>query len=46
MKRALREVREARRGAAPDIERAAFSERWGAPDHQQAMRNFAAKKEG
>jgi enoyl-CoA hydratase/carnithine racemase len=44
MKRALREVREARRGAAPEIERAAFSERWGAPDHQRAMQAFAARK--
>jgi hypothetical protein len=46
MKRTLRQVREARRGVAPDIERAAFTERWGAADHQQAMRAFAAKKEG
>ncbi len=44
MKRALREVREARRGDAAEIERAAFSKRWGAPDHQHAMRAFAAKK--
>jgi enoyl-CoA hydratase/carnithine racemase len=44
LKRALREVREARRGAAPERERAAFSERWGAPDHREAMGAFAAKK--
>jgi enoyl-CoA hydratase/carnithine racemase len=44
MKRTLREVREARRGAAIERERAVFSERWGAPDHQRAMDAFLAKK--
>lgn len=44
LKRALREVREARRGAAVDRERAIFSERWGAPDHRDAMDAFLTKK--
>jgi enoyl-CoA hydratase/carnithine racemase len=44
MKRTLREVREARRGGAIERERAVFSERWGAPDHQRAMDAFLAKK--
>jgi enoyl-CoA hydratase/carnithine racemase len=44
MKRTLREVREARRGAAMDRERAAFSSLWGGPGHQQAMSAFLAKK--
>jgi enoyl-CoA hydratase len=44
LKRALREVREARRGAAMDRERSVFSERWGAPDHRDAMNAFLAKK--
>jgi enoyl-CoA hydratase/carnithine racemase len=44
IKRALRDVREARRGAALEVERAAFSERWGAADHQRAMQAFATKK--
>jgi enoyl-CoA hydratase/carnithine racemase len=44
LKRALREVREARRGAAVDLERAAFSERWGAADHRDAMGAFLARR--
>jgi enoyl-CoA hydratase/carnithine racemase len=44
LKRALREVREARRGAAMDHERSAFSERWGAPDHRDAMNAFISKR--
>ena len=44
MKRTLREVREARRGAAMEREREVFSERWGGPDHQQAMSAFLSKK--
>jgi enoyl-CoA hydratase/carnithine racemase len=44
LKRALREVREARRGAAVDRERAMFSERWGAADHRDAMSAYLAKK--
>jgi enoyl-CoA hydratase/carnithine racemase len=44
LKRALREVREARRGDAMIRERAAFTERWGAPDHARAMDAFLAKK--
>ncbi len=44
LKRTLREVREARRGASVERERAAFLERWGAPDHQAAMRAFLARK--
>jgi len=43
LKRGLREVREARRGAATERERAIFVERWGGPDHQQAMSAFLAK---
>jgi enoyl-CoA hydratase len=44
LKRALREVREARRGAAADRERLAFNERWGAADHRDAMSAYVAKK--
>lgn len=44
MKRALRGVREARRGAAIELERAAFSERWGGPDHREAMDAFLSRK--
>jgi enoyl-CoA hydratase/carnithine racemase len=44
LKRALREVREAQRGAAADRERASFSERWGAADHRGAMSAYLAKK--
>jgi enoyl-CoA hydratase/carnithine racemase len=44
LKRALREVREARRGAAVERERAVFSERWGAADHRDAMRAFLARR--
>lgn len=44
MKRALREVREARRGAAMERERQVFSERWGEADHQSAMDAFFSKK--
>jgi enoyl-CoA hydratase/carnithine racemase len=44
LKRALQEVREARRGAALERERAVFTERWGGPDHRAAMSAFLAKK--
>jgi enoyl-CoA hydratase/carnithine racemase len=44
MKRTLREVREARRGAAMERERQVFSERWGGADHQTAMDAFFSKK--
>lgn len=44
LKRALREVREARRGAAVERERSVFAEQWGAPDHRAAMSAFVAKK--
>jgi enoyl-CoA hydratase len=44
LKRALREVREARRGAAMDRERQIFAERWGASDHQDAMNAFVSRK--
>jgi enoyl-CoA hydratase/carnithine racemase len=44
LKRALREVREARRGAAVERERSVFFERWGAADHRDAMSAFLAKK--
>jgi enoyl-CoA hydratase/carnithine racemase len=44
LKRALREVREARRGEAVERERAVFSERWGGADHRDAMDAFTARK--
>ncbi|MFO0762607.1 MAG: enoyl-CoA hydratase/isomerase family protein [Byssovorax sp.] len=44
LKKTLRAVRELGRGEAMAMERAAFSERWNAPDHRQAM-NAVAKKE-
>lgn len=44
MKRTLREVREARRGDAPAREREAFSQRWGAADHRDAVDAFLSKK--
>jgi enoyl-CoA hydratase len=44
LKRALREVREARRGAAVDRERLVFSERWGAADHRDAMKAFLSRR--
>ncbi len=44
LKRALREVREARRGAAVERERSVFFDRWGAADHRDAMSAFLAKK--
>jgi enoyl-CoA hydratase/carnithine racemase len=44
LKRALYEVREARRGAAVDRERVVFSERWGAADHRDAMRAFLSRR--
>ncbi len=44
LKRALTDVREARRGAAIDREREAFAARWGSPDHRAAIRAFATRK--
>jgi enoyl-CoA hydratase/carnithine racemase len=44
LKRALREVRAARRGDALDRERDVFSERWGGGDHRQAMDAFLGRK--
>jgi enoyl-CoA hydratase/carnithine racemase len=44
LKRALREVRQARRADALDRERGVFSERWDGPDHRDAMDAFAARK--
>jgi enoyl-CoA hydratase len=44
LKRALREVREARRGAAVEREREVFSERWGAADHRDAMNAFLTRR--
>jgi enoyl-CoA hydratase len=44
LKRALHEVREARRGAAVERERAAFTAQWGGPDHREAMSAFATRK--
>lgn len=43
LKKTLRAVRELGRGEAMGMERAAFSERWGAADHQKAMGAIAAK---
>jgi enoyl-CoA hydratase len=43
LKRALHEVREARRGASIERERSTFVERWGAADHQDAMRALLGK---
>jgi enoyl-CoA hydratase len=44
LKRAIRGVREARRGTGLDLEREAFSERWGGPDHRKAMDEFLSRK--
>lgn len=44
LKRALHGVREARRGASLDVEREAFSERWGGPDHRKALDDFLSRK--
>jgi enoyl-CoA hydratase len=46
IKRALREVRAARRGEALTRERAVFAEMWGAPDHQRAMSERPPKAKG
>lgn len=44
LKRAMVRVREARRGAAFDLEREAFSERWAGPDHRRALDAFLSRK--
>jgi enoyl-CoA hydratase/carnithine racemase len=44
LKRGLREVREARRGAAMERERAVFTERWGGADHRDAMAKHTRRK--
>ena len=44
LKRALNDVRAARRGAAPALEREAFAARWGGPDHRAAIRAFETRK--
>jgi enoyl-CoA hydratase len=44
LKRAIMRVREARRAGALDLEREAFSERWGGADHRQAMDEFMSRK--
>jgi len=44
LKRTLRGVREARRGASADVEREAFSQRWGGADHRKAMDEFLSRK--
>ncbi|MCC6555036.1 MAG: enoyl-CoA hydratase/isomerase family protein [Polyangiaceae bacterium] len=44
LKRAMANVRAARRGAALDLEREAFSERWGGADHRKAMDDFLSRK--
>jgi enoyl-CoA hydratase len=42
MKRTLTSVRAAGRAGTHDLERAAFASRWGAPDHEAALRAFFA----
>ncbi len=44
MKRALKDVRAARRGSALDAERAAFSSTWAAPAHHAAVAAFFARR--
>jgi enoyl-CoA hydratase len=44
LKRAMREVRELLRAPAVARERAAFTERWGGPDHLAAMKAFRDRK--
>ncbi len=44
LKQALTAVRAARRGAAPALEREAFAQRWGSPDHRAAIRAFETRK--
>ncbi len=44
LKRTLGEVRAARRGAAIEREREAFSARWGSDDHRAAIRAFETRK--
>ena len=43
LKRTLGKVREARRGAALDLERDAFAARWGSDDHRAAITSFKAR---
>ena len=40
MKRTLAAVRAAGRAGTHELERAAFASRWGAPDHEAALRAF------
>jgi enoyl-CoA hydratase len=44
LKRAMREVREARRGNALQRERGVFAAVWGGPDHRRAMEAFLRRK--
>lgn len=44
LKRTLTEVRQARRGSAIELEREAFSARWGGDDHRAAIRAFETRK--
>lgn len=44
LKRALFDVREARRGAAVEREQEVFSERWGGADHRDAMDAYLKRK--
>jgi enoyl-CoA hydratase len=44
LKHAILRVREARRGAGLDREREVFSERWGGPDHRNAVDEFMSRK--
>lgn len=44
LKRAIFQVREARRGGSVDLEREVFSLRWGGADHRKAMDEFLSRK--
>lgn len=44
LKRALFAVRQEARGDAEDLEREVFSERWGGPDHRDAMNAYLSRK--
>lgn len=44
LKRALREVRQARRGSSIEREREVFAQLWGGPDHRRAMDAFGARR--
>jgi enoyl-CoA hydratase len=46
LKQALHAVRAARRGAAVERERQAFSAMWGGTEHIRAMNAFLTRKQG